>query len=80
MTQIYCFHDTVSLQYGELFTSPNDQNVIRLCENLPDNEHIYLKDTIVLCLGEFDSSNPTSPRLVPYDLPRVVWRGCAKKE
>lgn len=76
-TQIYLMQDVVSGSFGSPFFASNDDEVRRdykeVC-NSGDVPERFLKDTVILCFGEF-IADKVNPCFTMYDVPRVVVRG-----
>lgn len=74
---IYVLFDSVSGNFGELFTLANDAEMRREFEQLVRNPAIpeyAITDCCVLRLGSF-ISDTENPHLVPESVPVVILRG-----
>lgn len=74
---VYVLFDTVSGNFGELFTLANDAEMRREFEQLVRNPSIpdyAIRDCCVIRLGSF-VSDANNPCLVPEAVPPVILRG-----
>lgn len=76
-TQLYLMQDVVSGSFGSPFFASCDEQVKRDYNEIISSGDVperFVKDTIVLCFGEF-SADKVNPCFSMYDVPRVVIRG-----